>query len=296
MADEDKELQDQIKDGDKPPDVDDGNIDLSQMDVFDDKQTEEPVEKGGEPKPKKEKAQPEVVEGDAKDQIIKSLEARINDMDKSLKRLHYDDRHKKKEDGKKDDSTPALTDEQLLKFMEDAGDDKASLLRVMKYAAEQAAKGAKVSALTEADVIAKKREVDKNFRNVFKDKWDDPTSDVRTDVDGVKSEFDIVDHPYGDLFGVGVSLLRALPNLQKQWFEAGKAEATKGLSEEERLKGIEQNKLGDGKKKGGDGKKGNSGLSAAEMEIAKRLGYGVGNPKKSIDRYASILKSQRGEA
>jgi hypothetical protein len=284
---EDVELQEKIQDGDAPPDIE--QIDLSQSDLFTEKTVEEKVEK-----PKKEKEPPQVIEGD-KDTLIRSMQSRLDEQEKSLRRLHYEERHKKKEEKTEQ---PTLTDEQLLKFMEDAGNDKASMLRVMKYAAEQAAKGAKVSALSEADMLSKKREVEKNLKNVFKDKWDDPTSEVRTELSNIKSEFSIDDnHPYSDLFGVAVGIMKNLPNIQKAAFEAGKAEATKGLSEEERQKNIDQNKLGGGIKKGGGGNgKGKSGLTPAQEDIAKKLGYGIGNPKKPLERYASILKTQGMEA
>ena len=222
------------------------------------------------------------------------MQQRLDEQERSLRRLHYEERHKKKESEVKEEAP--LTDEQLLKFMEDAGDDKASLLRVMKYAAENAAKGAKKSALSEAELMSKKKEVDGVLRNIFKEKWDDPTSDVKAAVDGIKTKFGIEDHPYGDFFGVAVGIMDKLPQLQRQWFEAGKQEATKGLSEDERKKAIDQNNLGNGKKKGGGTGTVKSTLSEAEISVAKKLGYGIGNPKKPLERYASILKSQRSEA
>lgn len=281
---EDQQLQDAISDGAPPPDVE--VPDIEQADLY-----FEPV-RTENAKPK-EKKPIETVEGD-KDQKIQSLESRIAEMDKSLRRLHYDERQKKKEP--KDDEKPPLTDEQLLKFMEDAGDDKASLLRVIKYQAENAAKGAKNSALNEAEVTAKKNDLDKKLRDVFKDQWTDPSSQVKTEVANIKAEYGMDDHYAGDLFGVAVGVMRNLPTLQKQWFEAGKAEALKGSAEDTRQKTIEANKPGGGRKPAGGNGKGNGGLTPQQLEVAKKLGYGSGNPKKSLDRYASILRSQGTEA
>lgn len=196
--------------------------------------------------------------------------------------------------------TPAAADEvpltnaQLLKLMEDAKGDNETLLQIIKYTAEQAAKGAKKDAVAETDIIKKRDESIAALRGLFKEGYDDP--ETLKAVDDVKDYYGITDHPFGDIFARGVLTMKMLPMIVESWKaklaeldKKGKGDAEKARQDKIASQGGGSRTKGSG---GGGESKNNFGLSAEQLDVARRLGY---NTPEKLKRYAAIVVTTNKE-
>lgn len=187
-----------------------------------------------------------------------------------------------------------LTNAQLLKLMEDAKGDNETLLQIIRYTAEQAAKGAKKDAVAETDIIKKRDESIAALRGLFKEGYDDP--ETLKAVDDVKDYYGITDHPFGDIFARGVLTMKMLPMIVESWKaklaefdKKGKSDAEKARQDKIASQGGGSRTKGTG---GGGESKNNFGLSAGQLDVARRLGY---NTPEKLKRYAAIVVTTNKE-
>jgi len=201
---------------------------------------------------------------------LEASEEKHREKEKEWKREMYQAR-KDRERAKVDtDKEKPLSDAQLEQLLEDANqdDDTKIQLNVLKYLAQQAAKGETKGAITAAEMNRKADGFKKQLEDKFPDAAD-PTSDMRIDLDRTKKELGIADHPYGDMFAVGFKLFEDMDALIEASFEAGKEEALKGTADEKRKKDIKANALPSSKK---SPYKKTHGLSPSQLETAQQMG------------------------
>ena len=222
------------------------DIDLDELD-------EEPDEKKSE-----EKETVSTKDFEALQSSLKSLEGDKRNLNKAL----HEARQKKavKEEA-------PLTDEQLLKILEDNEGDKQTILNVVKYQAEKAAKKVSGEVVTDADMKKKGKEANGILKNMYPS-LDDDSSEMRKVVDETKSYYGLGEHPLGDFFATGIQVLNALPDLITFAENRGKESALKGKADDKRKSNIKDNLS---HKKGGK-KTSSAGLTESQTETAKQLG------------------------
>lgn len=218
-------------------------------------------EEGKEDKGKKK-------EGDEKGKLKPKVEMtpevkELLDKNKALNRALHEERQKKKTEKTEE---AVLTETQLLGILEEYKDDPKTLLNVIKYQAEQAAKGAATKSITDADVVRKKKEADDYIYKTYPDLTKDD-SQLRAAVNKTKSELGIDDHPFGELFGTAVTFLSAAPQILKDAYDQGRKDAMAGVAEKTRKDLVKESDL---TPKGKGGKI--TPLSANTEDVAKRLG------------------------
>ncbi len=185
---------------------------------------------------------------------------------KELNRALHEERQKRKVATEKEEVV--LTDQQVLGLLEEYKDDPRTLLNVIKYQAQQAAKGETKKAVEDEGMKAKKAEADAYLSKSFPG-LNEEGSELRAAVDKTKEYIGVKDHPLGDLVGVAVEYLRAGPVLMRQAYEKGVADAKAGKVEEARKGEIKETVLSP--KGSPPGKKGEA-SSADIADVAKRLG------------------------
>ena len=199
---------------------------------------------------------------------------------KDLNKALHEERTRKKAEKGDDKADDVLTDAQLLGILEEYKDDAKTQLNVIRYAAEQAAKKASKGAISDADVVRKKKEteefVHKNYPDLLKE-----DSQLRTAVDRAKDELGIGDHPYAELFGTAVTFLAAAPQALKDAYEQGKKDAMAGVGENKRKEKVEGADL---TPNGGEKKK-SAAPSKDETDVLSRLGL---KSKRQIEIYKKM--------
>lgn len=198
---------------------------------------------------------------------------------KELNRALHEERQKRKE---KDEV--ALTDDQIMGLLNEYKNDPRTLLNVIKYQAQQAARGETKKAVEDEGTKAKKAEADAYLAKTFPD-LDKDGSELRTAVNKTKEYIGVADHPMGDLIGTAVEYLRAGPVLMRQAYEKGVADAKAGKAEEARKGEIKETLL---TPKGSPPNK--KEVSTPEVaDVAKRLGL-------TSPRQLALLKKLRAGA
>ena len=202
---------------------------------------------------------------------IETLEEKHKEKEKEWKRQMYQARKDREERTKAGaDKTTPLTDSQLEKLLEDAnteGDTKVQL-NVLKYLAQQISQGEAKEAVNAAEMSRKSD----NYRGMLEERFPDigdPNSDMRLDIDRVKADLNVADHPYGDMFAVGYRLFEDMDALIEASFEAGKEEGLKGTADEKRKQEIKAKALPSSKK---SPYKKTHGLTESQLETAKQMG------------------------
>ena len=244
--------------------------DLINIDDFlDDEEPPEAKEKDEKPPEKKPDEKPP--EDTEKAELLRK--------NKELNRALHEERQKRKE---KDEV--ALTDDQIMGLLNEYKDDPRTLLNVIKYQAQQAARGETKKAVEDEGTKAKKAEADAYLAKTFPD-LDKDGSELRTAVNKTKEYIGVADHPMGDLIGTAVEYLRAGPVLMRQAYEKGVADAKAGKAEEARKGEIKETLL---TPKGSP--PGKREASTPEIaDVAKRLGL-------TSPRQLALLKKLRAGA
>ena len=235
-GDQDKEEKDE--DEEEEEDLDELFIDLDEKDEEED---EEAKKKAAEAKAK------------TSDEEIKKLQSEVEafkEKEKEWKRDMYQARKDRETKGlETDKDAKPLTDAQLEKIIGDAreeGDGRVEL-SVLKYLAQQVAKGEVKEAVTAAEMSRKADDLTKRIEEKFP-AIKDPTSDMRADIDKTKEELGIVDHPYGDMFALGFKLFEDMDELIEGAYEAGKEDVLKGTADKKRKEEIKAKSLPSSKK------------------------------------------------
>jgi hypothetical protein len=186
---------------------------------------------------------------------------KVSDLNKAL----HTERQAKK--SAKEESPP-LSKAELTKLMEEYKDDPGTLLQIISYTAEQAAKGASKEVIDQNKVSENKKETDaflqKNYPDIFKE-----DSEMRQAVDKTKAEMGLDSHPYGDFVGVAVQMLINAPSIIKQVYDRGRNDALSGKAEKTRREVVKESGL---TPKGKSQPKESSTLTDSQKDVASKLG------------------------
>jgi hypothetical protein len=282
MPDEKEEIESkEVDEGDKG-----GDEALSAIINVDDFNEEENKEDGD----KEEKEE----KGDKKEKVEKKEEktdaekAELIRKNADLNRALHEERQKnKKKDAKEEEVV--LTDAQLLGLLDEYKDDKKTLLNVIKYQAQLAAKGAAKDTVSTADIQRKKKEAEDYLLKTYPDLAKDD-SELRGAVNKTKENLDLNDHPYGELFGTAVTFLMSAPAILKNAYDKGRKDAEDGVAEKTRKELIKDGKLTPNK--GDKGDKGAKGTPETR-DIAAKLGLKSPQQIKLLEKLTASAKGTR---
>lgn len=186
---------------------------------------------------------------------------------KSWKKVNYEARQKAKDIKPEKDEKP-FTDANLRKILEENPDDSEIQFNVLKYMSEQAAKGISDKAVNAAEMNRKAETMTTRLHDRYPTIME-PDSEMRRDVDKIKGDLGLNDHPYGDYFAVGVRVFEDLPDLLDYAYKSGKEDKLKDGAEEKRKQDIQSKKLPSSKT---STTKLSESLTAEQSETAKQMG------------------------
>ena len=272
--DDDKSQADADTKDEKEEDFDDDDFTID-LDEKEEDEDEEAKKKAAEAKAK-------TSEEEAKK--LRSEVETFKEKEKEWKRDMYQARKDREEKrGPEDKDAKPLSDAQLTKLLDDAETDGDSTvkLNVLKYMAQQIAKGEATKIVNTAEMGRKSDGFKKTLEDRFPD-ITDPTSDMRADINSAKEELGIVDHPYGDMFAVGFKLFQDMDDMIDASFEAGKEEGLKGVADEKRKKEIKAKSLPSSTR---SPYKKTHGLTASQLETATLMGL----DKDQLPAYAKLV-------
>lgn len=221
---------------------------------------------------------------------IKSLKDEIEQLKETKKSLntalHQARQDKKKPDDKSGDTSP-LTKAQLRQILADNKDDEDTLLDIVEYMAQQAARGASKDAVNATEIKKTKVELDEYISEKFPS-LSDPGTGMREEIDQTKGKLALGDHPFGDYLAIAARVLDDLPTL----IEDAKKEGAAGKTniEGKRKETIKDNLTPDAKKKKGD--KDQHGLTGSQLEAAKQMGL-KGGALKTYEMLVGKSKKPR---
>lgn len=199
---------------------------------------------------------------------------------KSWKVASYEARQKAKE-AKPEKSEKPFTDANLRQILADNPDDSEIQFNVLKYMSEQAAKGISDKAVNAAEMNRKAETMNTRVQGRYPTILE-PDSEMRRDVDKIKGDLGLEDHPYGDYFAVGVRVFEDLPDLLDYAYKSGKEDKLKDSAEEKRKQDIQSKKLPSSK---ASTSKLSEGLTAGQEETAKQMGL----TKEQIPLYQKLV-------
>lgn len=242
------------------------------------------------PKPKDEpdgekKEEPSVE--DLKGRLEKA-EKKVGDLNKAL----HEERKAKKQAAAKDTEEPPLSDTELRELWKAHKDEPDALFNIAKYMAQQAAKGASKETVSKAELAKNAQEMSDLLHKRVPKLYEDG-SDERAETDRVKDKLGLADHPYGDFFAVATQTYLQLPGVLKQVYDKGREDALKGAGDKTREQLVKDSQPA--KKPGAkqpDKKEDTEGLTASQLETAKRMGFGTGKGMKPLSLYKKVVLGQ----
>ena len=243
-----------------------------------DEEEEEEEDKEKKDKTKKDKGKKAEEKPDDKEKKIADLEKEVEKLKKDKNKAFYEARQLKKEAETTPPST--LTDTQIKQILNDNKDDPDTLFNVVKYVAEQTARGISTETVNTAEMNRKKTELDNLLAERYPD-INEPGSDIRIEVDQAKKALGLEKHPYGDYFAVASRVLEDLPQLLEHAYNEGKGKTGKEDVEEKRKQDIKAKKLPASKKREAAGE----GLTSTQLEAAKQMGL----KGKALETYKKLV-------
>jgi hypothetical protein len=215
---------------------------------------ETPADKGG----KKVGDDPELVKMRAeKEQLKKDLH--------NLRVARRQEREKAA--GKESKEDAVLTDEQLTQILRDNPDPETQL-RVARYVANLEANKKAKATLADVKTSQHKATMDNLLTERFPFLFEDG-SEFRADIDKLKDELGLSDHPHGDFYAVGTRILENLPTLLNNAFKDGQKAALSKKADENRGKSIKDSDLTPKGKQ--TGKTGDEGITKEQRESASQM-------------------------
>lgn len=204
---------------------------------------------------------------------LERMKGKISDLNKAL----HEERKSKKEAAKEE--APPLSDAEIKKLFKEYQDDPDTLFQIVKYTAEQAAKGASKDVVDKGKIAENRKETEsflqKNYPDVFKE-----DSDLHQHVSKTKAEMGLADHPYGDFLGTAVQVLINAPSIMKQVYDRGRNDALSGKAEKTRKEIVKESGLTPkGRSVGAESGK----LTDAQKDVAQRLGL-TGSKLKTFEK------------
>lgn len=149
---------------------------------------------------------------------------------------------------KEEEPASAFTPEQLKQLMKDHANDPEVMYNIINHMTKEAAKKGTSEAVDSVEEVRKKAEHD-TFVSQKYPALSDPSSGLREQVDSVKGGLGIGDHVQGDYMAISCLINEKLPDITKEAYEKGKADALKGKKDPE-PKTTEEKKQPDKKKIG----------------------------------------------
>ena len=140
-----------------------------------------------------------------------------------------------------------------------------TMLNVVKYQAEQAAKKGSTEAISASNMKKKVSESDEVLTRMYPQLAEEG-SEIRASVDKTKEEYGIDSHPLGDYFATGIQVLKALPGLLADAEKRGNDSAKSGKVDDKRKDSIKKNLS-----KKNKGKKDDGSFSATQSETADQM-------------------------
>lgn len=202
----------------------------------------------------------------------------------------------KRELSQKDKAKPepepdtTFTPAQLKQLMRDHADDPEVLYNIIDHMTKEAAKKGTKNAVASAEEMRRKEEHDRFVTQKYP-ALSDPASGLRKQVDSIKEGLDIGEHIQGDYMAISCLINEKLPDITKEAYEKGKADALKGLEEQD-SKTVDK-KVQPGKKKVGltpdtktQGNTAKSSFTSSQEETVKKLK--MTDAQKKL--YASFMK------
>jgi len=235
---------------------------------------------------KEEKKEPTIADVMAELQSVKEKNA---ELDKAAKRAFYGERHEKKAAKEKGDET-VLTDAEIKAIIRDNKDDPEVLFNALTYKAQQMMKTGQKATIDEVEIKNKSNQ----FNSILKERvpdYDSPDSKAAETISKAKETFNLEDHPFADYLAASAAVYADLPNISKQWFEAGKKAALDEGADAARKKEIKNGQITPGGKRSGGDDKGGGSLSESQMETFNRIYGHVKDPKSRAEKI-SLFKSQ----
>ena len=184
------------------------------------------------------------------EKTVKELEEerdRLREEKKNLNTALHQARQTKKE--VKPDAKSQLSEAQLKQILEDNPNDTDTQFNVLKYLAEQVAKGVSADSINAAEVGKTKERLNSFLKERYPD-LDTPGTEIRKEIDEAKDQLGLHDHPYGDYFAVASCVLDELPQMLEAEHKRGLKDKAKADTEEKREEAIEHGKVLSSKKAG----------------------------------------------
>lgn len=224
---------------------------------------------------------------------LTALEAKNTELEKAARRAFYNERHEKKAAKVEGKEEAVLTDAEIKAIIKDNADDPEVLFNALTYKAQQIAKQTQKSAVDEVELKQKGGELTAILKQRVPD-YDSPDSSSAETIAKSKSYFNLDDHPYGEFLGAAAAVYADLPNISKQWFEAGKKAAMDESADANRKAEIKSGQITPGGKKdngGTPGKSQGAELSASQMDAFNRIFGHISDPKARQQKLA-LYKTQ----
>jgi uncharacterized coiled-coil protein SlyX len=209
---------------------------------------------------------------------LESTVAKLKEDKQNLNKALHEERQSKKKGA--DTEEVKLDDAALTKLLEEYKDDPQTLKNIMRYIAREEARGAKKEAMDETQLMSRKKDVDSFLKGDLPDVFNED-SELHGVIVKIKDQFGLKDHPFGDLFAVGVHMAVNRKVLLRNAFDAGVKAKTGQTVEATRKETIKGNAL----LKGSGTSNAEKGLTAGHLDVAKRLGISTRRPGESDADY-----------
>lgn len=210
--------------------------------LFDDEEAGPREDKASAADPEGKPAEAKEPEPSATDRKMAQMEGQIANLNKAL--------HEARQSKKAATAEDPLTDDQLEAIYAEHKDDPKTVLRIIKYMAQQQASGVAGKHIEAQRISQVKAGVDSYVFQAFPGITEDGSS-FRKHIDGIKQKYGLGDHPLSDAASIGMDLLFNFPAILQRAREEGKQQALDIKAEEGRQGGIKANAL---LKKGGSTK------------------------------------------
>ena len=261
------------------------SVDFSMDGEFAEPDTETQDAEVNEDEENKESATPSGEDDEKESAELDTLKSQIERLSKDKKDLQvalHQARQAKKQE-KESSGEDALSREQILGILNEHGDDKDTMLRVLEYMVDQKLKGAKDDTLNAAEINRKKHDLESNLIKANPDLADE-NSDLYHRVETMKGQMNLDQHPFGQYLAYSALVSASLPKIIEHWKEVGKREALDTTADNKRKAKIKDNALPPSKKDTGDSTK-STGLPQNFSETAKQLQLS----KKQLAIYKSLI-------
>lgn len=236
--------------------------------------------------------------------VVKNLEDRISSVESDNERLRKDKKdlqtalHQARTDKKSkktdDDDEEVLSPTDIANIIKEHKDNPDVLVNAVNYLVSQKIKKGKSEAINEVEVRQMGNKLNSVLKQQFGTLLDDPDSDLRKNVDNIKKQMHVEDHPFADFLGTSVFVLDRLPMIiQNAVKKAGGNNVDKKRVDNIHSNGsvFKNGKQSDSDEADNGGNKKVTKLSKSQSETAERLGFKPGTRAYKIYTEKMLAKS-----